>query len=439
MEFLRDILEEHLEEADFLYGQRQAALFDDVYDLAGLAELEERLLAHIDGLVVAGDEGWEMLEPKLAGDDPGEAFAAALAALASGVKERRDAVLAALPGASEDALPGLTAALQLIEARDLHEPLRELVAEAAAPVAAAVIDILAFWRHGLAPEELQHILASDEPLIRCAGLRAAAALGWTQFAGECATALAGDDETLRAEAAGCAWTLGHAGALQTVREKLAAGDESAAELQIWLGLGGDRSDGKLLAAGLQNADLARGAVMALGWLGDPDRLDDLVALLRDPERAGLWRQIAAAIVRTTGVDLGAAGLLAEGPPAEPEEAEPEAAATPDEADETDEADEAADDFADSAADPDEDLPWPDPDRLAEWWQANRTRFGSGRRLRWGREFDRKAVLAVLQRGGMGERQWAARELARLGPGSPMLETRALAWNQNRRMARISVD
>lgn len=430
MEFLRDILEEHLEEADFLYGQRQAALLDDVYDLAGLAELEERLLAHIDGLVVAGEEGWELLEPKLTGDVEGEAFTAALAALASGVQERREAVLAALPKATEDALPGLTAALQLIETRDLHEPLRELVAEAEAPVAAAIIDILAFWRHGLAPEELAHILASDEPRVRCAGLRAAAAMGWTQFAGECAAVIddPDGDATLRAEAIGCAWTLGHAGALQTVREKLAAGDESVAELQIWLGLGGDRGDGKLLAAGLGNADLARGAVIALGWLGDPERLDDLVALLQDAERNHLWRQIAAAIVRVTGVDLREAGLLADDPVTGAKESG-----------ESDETDAGEDDFADLSTDPDEDLPWPDPDRLAEWWQANRSGFGTGRRLRWGREFDRTAVLAVLQGGGMGERQWAARELARLDAGSAQLETRALAGNQNRRMTRISVD
>ena len=37
MEFLRDILEEHLEEADFLYTQRRNALSYDDYDLADLA------------------------------------------------------------------------------------------------------------------------------------------------------------------------------------------------------------------------------------------------------------------------------------------------------------------------------------------------------------------------------------------------------------------
>lgn len=445
-EFLRDILEEHLEEADFLFGQRRAALFDDVYDLADLAELEERLLAHVDGLVVAGEEGWELLAPKLTGEDAGEAFTAALAALASNRKERREAVLAALPGASEDGLPGLVAALQLIEARDLHEPLRELVAEAEAPLAAAVIDILAFWRHGLVPEELRRILASEDAPIRRAGLRAAAAMGWTQFAGECAAALADDDPQPCGEAVACAWTLGHEDALRTVREQLAAGETAAADLQIWLGLGGESRDGALLAAGLQNEELARGAVVALGWLGDPGRIDDLVALLGDPGRAELWRAVAAAIVRITGVDLRVEGLLAEGPPPDPEsepgtEPEPEPETdeeAPDESAGSDEEQEEEDDFAEPLEDPDEDLPWPDPDRLTAWWQEARSGFVAGRRLRYGRPFDRAAVVSVLKAGGMGERQWAARELARLTPGEPLLETRALAWHQNRRMARISV-
>ena len=39
---LLDILEEHLEEVDFLWQQREHALSNRVYHLDGLAELEEQ-------------------------------------------------------------------------------------------------------------------------------------------------------------------------------------------------------------------------------------------------------------------------------------------------------------------------------------------------------------------------------------------------------------
>ena len=139
MEFLRDILEEHLEEAGFLYAQRQGALANDDYDPADLAGLEERLLAHVDGLVVAGNGAWELLADLLTSGDEGEAFTAALVALASGEADRRGELLAALGEASGETLIGLSAAFCLSGLGDLAEPLRDLVGEAGPEVAAAIL------------------------------------------------------------------------------------------------------------------------------------------------------------------------------------------------------------------------------------------------------------------------------------------------------------
>ena len=52
---LLDIVEEHLEEADFLWSHRQSVLPDRGSTLYRLAELEERLLAHLGGLVLLED------------------------------------------------------------------------------------------------------------------------------------------------------------------------------------------------------------------------------------------------------------------------------------------------------------------------------------------------------------------------------------------------
>jgi hypothetical protein len=89
------------------------------------------------------------------------------------------------------------------------------------------------------------------------------------------------------------------------------------------------------------------------------------------------------------------------------------------------------DLADLVEDPDHFLPWPDPEKLTAWWRQNRGNFPPGHRYRYGRTFDRAAVLEVLRSGGLAERHLAACELARMAPGQVLPETRGLACHQSR--------
>ena len=93
---LLDVIEEHLEEADFLPRQRRHALGDRIFNLGRLTELEERLQAHLDGFILAEADAWNFLKPKLTEGDRGEAFAAAFVALASGKAVYRDELTKAL-------------------------------------------------------------------------------------------------------------------------------------------------------------------------------------------------------------------------------------------------------------------------------------------------------------------------------------------------------
>ena len=75
--YLLDILEEHAEEAAFIWVMRQGALRSWNYDLKDLAELEERLFAHLDGLLIGlcerflrddqiGQIWWERIRHRIA-------------------------------------------------------------------------------------------------------------------------------------------------------------------------------------------------------------------------------------------------------------------------------------------------------------------------------------------------------------------------------------
>jgi uncharacterized protein (TIGR02270 family) len=80
MPIIRTKVEQHAEEAAFLWRLRDAAVQAPHYTLKDLAELDDRVEAHLDGLRVAGDEGWEISLEGLRYEEHGEVFAASVLA-----------------------------------------------------------------------------------------------------------------------------------------------------------------------------------------------------------------------------------------------------------------------------------------------------------------------------------------------------------------------
>jgi hypothetical protein len=62
--FIPDILEEHYEELQYLWGHRQVALRSPRHVLRHLTEFEERMEAHVQGLLIAV----EAMVPLVEGD-----------------------------------------------------------------------------------------------------------------------------------------------------------------------------------------------------------------------------------------------------------------------------------------------------------------------------------------------------------------------------------
>jgi len=95
MSVIPSVIEQHAEKAAFLWLLRNAAVHEPHYLPSDLAHLDDQIDAHIDGLRIAGDEGWELLNETLMWEDAGEIFAGAVLAFETGVEERMDAVLEA--------------------------------------------------------------------------------------------------------------------------------------------------------------------------------------------------------------------------------------------------------------------------------------------------------------------------------------------------------
>src|SRR5687767_1054910 len=128
--FLPDLLELHFEELQFLWARRRAALRSPTETPRELSALEERIEAHVQGLLAVGARMRPLVEPALTGEDRNAAFAAAYALLRLGDPALVDRVVAAIPAAPPAARQGVAEALCHAHAPSAEHGLRALAASA---------------------------------------------------------------------------------------------------------------------------------------------------------------------------------------------------------------------------------------------------------------------------------------------------------------------
>jgi uncharacterized protein (TIGR02270 family) len=397
------VIEQHAEEAAFLWHRRDVATDHPRYTLGDLGDLEERLEAHLDGLRVAGERGLEIAWAQLEQfGGAGELFTV----MALTLESRADPCLErglAFAEAAPRAWPGLFGAVGWVPAEmlrgrvvgwlDVSDPFRRLLGVAACSL------------HRADPRSRLERLLEDDPLVRRRAIRLAGELGRVDLRDRLRPSLAAEDEECRFWAAWSAALLGDRAAAIPILQELATGDGPfkwrAVDLvprlmdreatMSWLReLGQDVAQSRLL-------------VVAAGVFGDPVTVPWLIERMSEPVLA---RVAGDSFSTLTGVDLSAERLdrpapvdLASGP-----------------------TDDAADE--DVAMDPDEGLPWPDPAKVQGWWQTHDT-LGRGVRHLAGRPLAGESCLAILRAGNQSQRRAAAYELA-LGSGQPLRNWRARA-------------
>src|SRR5215471_14437129 len=169
-----EIISQHAEEAAFLWAQRDAASAASHFTLRDLARLDARLEAHVDGLRVAGDEGWDLSLLHLELEGPGGIFAPAVLAFGSGDASRIDAVLSmgtqTLPQARV-----IVSALGWLH-RDVAVPFIEAISQRAHPLA-QWIAIGTAAAHRVRPRRLREALSHEIAAVRARACRAAGETG----------------------------------------------------------------------------------------------------------------------------------------------------------------------------------------------------------------------------------------------------------------------
>lgn len=388
------IVEQHAEEAAFLWLLRDRAVDAAHYARRHLASLEERIEAHLDGLRVAGEAGFEIALAQLdRHPEAGEAFAVAALALGEGGPRRLEPVLEvarSVPATRR----GLFTAIGWTPIETLGVTVRSWL-DAEDPLA-RLLGVVACSLHRVDPgPRLPRLLDDSDAEVRARACRLAGEVGRDDLR-----------ETVAAREDAAPWSawaaalLGDGPAIGQAARQVAAHGPS-------LELAARQLDLPAATAWIRalNGDPAQRClvVRALGALGDPAAVPWLIARMAEPEFARVAGESFALI---TGVDLedekleaATSGLAETGPSDDPAE-------------------------EDVAPDPDEDLPWPDPARVAAWWQEHGGRFPCGTRHLLGRPADEEACTAAWRHGSQRQRRAAAYEQAALRPGTPLRNWRA---------------
>lgn len=405
-----DILEEHLDEAAFLWSRWEQVLVAPHYTLAEVAGLEARLLAHLDGLVLGGPAvAARLLEPALESEEPERACAAALCLLAEENNPDWGVISRWFSKEIEQVPAPMLRALMLCGRTGLQEQLSPLLKTHGLLVQAAIVELLASRRVG-SGRVLEQLVVCNEPAAQVAALRAAARVPVPLASGLIRQGLESPIPSVRDAALEAGLVLGIRDAWSCCLRVAREHEPQGRFARVLLALGGEEEASSLLVDALGRPELREDALWAVGFSGRIALADACVQLLRDARCARLAGEAFSAI---TGLVLQGAFVVE--PPEEEEPIPPEQ--------------ESLD--ADLSLKPEGLLPMPKAEAVEEWWV--RSRKGLDPRVRYlqGKPFSSAALLEQLEDGPMRRRAVHALELSIRSQGVHVVRVWAFTRMQRR--------
>lgn len=420
-----EVLAQHVEEAADLRRLRSTLVRMPRVRLTDLARLDERIAAHLDGVAASGAAG-AALAKQAVFERPGlgEIFVATVHA----IEVQDTPLLRQLLAISQTLLParsGLLSALGWVSAGDLRGTARSLLDDPEPWLREAGLAACAM--HQADPgAALVQALHDPEPGLRVRALRIAGQLGRRDLLSDCRVALADPDARCVREAARAAVLLGDRSdalsVLQSIATPADALEPGFAAWRVLLGALPVAHARSVLAVPARDLLGVRAAIHGITVVGDPHFVPWLIARMNDSAVARLAGDAFSSI---TGVDIAADGL--ECKPLLRPRSDPDAI--------DDDAPEPTEGDAGQVGE-DDDLPWPDPGKVAAWWQSHASRFEPGRRYLMGQEPSASVCAAVLHEGTQRQRCAAAERLALLAPGTPLFNVAAPSWRQTQWLAKI---
>lgn len=404
------VVEQHAEESAILRHTRSFLIRASHVQLHRLRRIDDRIAAHLDGLAVAGDYGANLSMAALEKPGVGEVFAAAVRAIEDKDAQRLDRLFAVVEAVPE-ALAGLTSAFGWVSSQYLQGTVSQLLSSPSPFRRRAGIAACAM--HGVdAGPALEAALKDSDPALRACALRALGQLGRRDLHAQVLGALADAD-------VGCRFWAACSAALLGDREKaldvlmhfsLAPGPYRERAMQVLLKVMVLPRANEMLKLFARDPKDIRVLIQGVGIAGDPLYVPWLIKQMAEPK---LTRLAGESFSFITGLDLAYLDLEVKPP----------------EALETGPTDDPADE--DVSLDADDDLPWPDAEKIRVWWETNRNRFQDGTRHFMGETVSPTHCLYVLKEGCQRQRIAAALYRSLLQPGTVLFNCAAPAWRQKR--------
>jgi len=411
------VIQQHAEDAAVLHAVRTSLTVAPHVRLRHLRRFDDRLAAHLDGLVVAGDTGWAHCMRSLESPTPGRVFAAAVPLIEAGRMGHLGEIYA-LVEAVPQIQRGLVAALAWVEREKLQGVVAALLTSSS--VVRRTIGIAVCALHRVDPGSGRESALEDSSVaLRARALRSVGELGRQNLTSACLESLRAEDSAeIRFWAAWSAVLLGNRQVALDVLKAIASEPSPFRQRALQLGLQAMKEDAaeEFLRRLGESRDTLRLVIQGSGISGDPARVPWLIQCMTEPKAA---RLAGEAFCLMMGLDLAYLDLDRKPP------TEIEAGPNDDPNDPNVE------------MDPDDGLPWPDQKLIQAWWNANSHRFQPGVRYFMGEPLNRQNCVRVLKEGFQRQRIAAAIYLSLLNPGTQLFEWRAPAWRQKRLLATMT--
>jgi len=363
--YIPELVEHHYEELQFLWGQREFALRSPLYTLPKFLALEQRIEAHVQGLLVAGVDLIQIVEQGLVSEDASTSFAAAYALLRLENETATLAVIQAFSAAQGEQMYGLRQALSLARMEQIMPSLPFLFFSTAPPTIAAAADVLAC--HGALPPPgltIDTLLQDADSAVRETGWRVVANSGLPVDPKLYAAAMRDEAPAVRqAGLMAAAWTA-VPGALLIARQIAASptlDDLHALEL---LAILGTTDDLQRVIAIAKLKELGPARFKLVGTFGHPGLMELLIAELSNPDPE-IAAAAGAAFSKMTGQEIDSKDRATLPPPDGGQ----------------------ADDFEQEFLD---EVTLPDPKLARAHWDKVKSRFTRATRLCRGFDFSRGA-------------------------------------------------
>jgi len=392
-----DIFAQYFDEASFLWILRSIAVEQPHYKAADLLDIEQRLDAQLDALLSSIDQAWEACEAGLQMEDSGETFTAAVIAFKSHEIEKIQKVVKT-GLLNERSSRGLVSALGWVP-ENIAKP---WVAKffSSKDLEHKYLAVAACSIRRMDPAELLvGILQRDDCLqhekLYARAVRLIGELKRVDLRDYLQAAMASDSESVKFWSNWSAALMGDKAALQNMEPFVfQPGPYQTRAVQLVFRLLSIEQSRNWISRLMANTEQMRTVITATGILGDPHAVGWLLQLMN---QSAFSRLAGEAFCTITGIDFVLTELVGEIPV--DYEAKPK--------DDTDD--------EDVSLDEDENLSWPDAEKVSLVWRQISPQFISGKRYFLGQEISAEFLLEKISTSYQRQRHYAAMEFAASDP------------------------